>query len=102
MVYQRKFEAQQGFSSLVSSFPAMIFSILLEYCSFLVDFYLLYPHFFQGFDLLGTPGKVGIQNLDPVSRKAGPKSRSFRRGGISRNAFLSIPGRLYIYIYTHM
>ena len=46
----------------------------------------------------GTFGKVGIENLDPVSRKACPKSRSFRRGGISRNAFPSIPGRLYIYI----
>ena len=45
----------------------------------------------------GTFGKVGIENLDPVSRKACPKSRSFRRGGISRNAFPSIPGRLYIY-----
>ena len=60
-MYQAEFEAEQGLFSLVSSFPAMIFSLLLGFCSFLVDFYLLYSHFFQGFDRLGNCGKVGVQ-----------------------------------------
>ena len=34
-----------------------------------------------------TSGEVGVENLDPVSRKACPKSRSFRRGGFLETLF---------------